>query len=82
MDMQTIMMIVGIVIPAVIAVIKTIQKKESDGIIDTMIDSINAVGKTIDEKEATFIKRTIQEFATSRGLEPILNKRVQKRKVL
>jgi hypothetical protein len=82
MEMQTIMMIVGIVVPAVIAVVKTIQKGKSDGIIDTMIDSINAASATLDEKEISFIKAGIKDLATKKGLEPILNKRVQKRKVL
>lgn len=80
MDVNTVLVIIGIALPAIVAIIKSVQKSKGDKLINTIVDGVNAASETLDDREIDFIKSGIQKVAVSRGLEPILNKIVKSRK--
>lgn len=79
MDGKTIGMIIGIIIPAIVAVVNTFKARGSKTIIDTLVDSVEAVSGQIDSNEASYMKGVIRDMATKNNVGDRLYKIVKDR---
>ena len=68
LDSKTLGMLVGIVIPAIVAVMQIFKARGSKNIVDTLVDSVEAISNSINADEMKLIKTTIKDMATRNGV--------------